>query len=343
MRRPDARAALCLPLLVLAAVPLSAVPAGAEPGSATRTVPDCVGLPWEAAQALASTSGFPLERRDAPEGAAGRVVDQRPGGLSEREPGTPLVLHVGTGAPLPAAPLPGATPPAAPLPEVTAPPVPSVPPAVVPPAALPPTGPLPPPAVRPARGPPPAPGRGPAPTPTPPPPPPGPPAPGKPTPPAATAVDLSTLPDEPQQGTQGPPVPTLLGLRREQLKPLVGPWVLVIGITLTTPEADGRVLEQFPAPGTPLSQGGWISLVLGATRAPAPDQRQVPDVLGQGLDAAVATLERAGFEVRLSAEASPDAQRALVVRQFPQRHCFIRPGQPVKLVIGRGGAAPAPR
>jgi penicillin-binding protein 1A len=67
------------------------------------------------------------------------------------------------------------------------------------------------------------------------------------------------------------------------------------------------VLEQDPRPGSMLVQTGTVTITVSP--APAPRGLLVPSVIGERRDAAVATLEEAGFvvEVRVQRECDPDA------------------------------------
>lgn len=285
---------------------LAAGSARAEEPAGTATVPDCVGLDLKGALDLARQAGFQPRAVFGAAGAAGFVVGQQPGGLARRAGGGELELNVAgqeTGGPAEAQPPAVAVPtPLAPteVPPPTVRPVPTLPtPPIVP--AVPPTAP----------------------------------APTAPKP-GLTTVDLAPFPEEVAAAGNGPPTPTLVGLRREQVKPLVGPWLVAFEFTLTTSESVGRVLEQDPAPGSPLAQGATISILLGALAAPTPNHRQVPAVAGLGLDEAVTLLRNAGFTAAFSAKSgSPEAERGRVLRQSPRKHAFALPGQPVRLVVAR--------
>lgn len=316
MRHPLAH----LLVLVLASLAvLNGTPASAGDPPGLATVPDGVGLDLLEAQALAQQAGFTSSAVFGGDGTPGSVVAQDPGGLALRPPGGLITFTV-------AGPGPGSEtlpPSAPPLPPAGGfPPV--APPAEAPtlPPQAPPDANLPPPAIKPPVEPPPV---------APPPsatatPPPAPRAPG---------IDLATLPEEPRQDPSGPAVPALLGIRREKLRPLVGPWMVSMQFTLTTPESDGLVLEQDPPPGTTLAKGATVTVVLGTTTAPTPEHRQVPSVLGLSVEEALAALQAAGFDTRLSARAGPDADRGHVLKQMPPRYCFGLPNRPVQLVVSR--------
>lgn len=313
---------LALLVAVLAVLPLAPASAGDPPGLAT--VPDGVGLDLEEAQALAQQAGFSTSAIFGGAGTPGSVVAQEPGGLALRPPGG-LITFTVAGADSGATAMPPLAPPLPPAGGF--PPV--EPPAEAPalPPQTPPDANLPPPAVKPPFEPPPV-----------APPLETPPSPGTATPapgPRSPGMDLSTLPEEPRQDTAGPAVPTLTGIRREKLRPLVGPWMVSMQFTLTTPESDGLVLEQDPPPGTTLAKGATVTVVLGTTTAPSPDHRQVPAVTGQSVEEALAALQAAGFDARLSARAGPESDRGRVLKQMPQRYCFALPSRPVQLVVGR--------
>ncbi|ONI82119.1 serine/threonine protein kinase [Saccharothrix sp. ALI-22-I] len=64
----------------------------------------------------------------------------------------------------------------------------------------------------------------------------------------------------------------------------------------------GKVVDQSPSPGTNAAKGSVITVTLGR----APDTVQLPDVVGQTLDNARATLEGNGFKVQTKDVDSPE-------------------------------------
>jgi len=100
--------------------------------------------------------------------------------------------------------------------------------------------------------------------------------------------------------------------------------------------AKGVVSEQFPAGGSTTASGAEVLIVVSLGAEPS-DAVTVPDVLGQTVDAATATLEGLGFAVSLEAvESQPE--NGTVVFQFPEANAKAAPGSEVLLVTG--SAAP---
>ncbi len=318
-------AGLCLGLWVLASGP--ALKARADAPAGPRTVPDCVGLRLEEAKALVAPSGFELALTYGAEGPPGKVVDQRPGGLSEREAGTTLTLTVAgtdtgeaTGpSPAPSAPRP-VEPPSAPPTGPDAPPptgsLPSLPPVETPPGppSLPPPGPAP-----------------------------GPTAPA----PAPSGIDLDALPLEALPNLNGPPLPNVLGRSAAEAERLLRGWRVVTELTLTPPESAGKIVEQDPEPTRTLAPGEAVTVVVGTATSPGPQARQVPALVGRTLDEALADLKAAGFVPTLRAAVSGEGERGRVLAQAPHRYSFAQRGGNVKVVVSRGpagaaGPSPAP-
>ncbi len=101
--------------------------------------------------------------------------------------------------------------------------------------------------------------------------------------------------DAPEQA----PVPTVTGLSatdaQKQLE--AGGWIYQQAtetIETEDPAMVGKVVSQSPRPGTTASKGSAITVTLGK----APDTAQLPDVTGQTLENARATLEGNGFKVQ---------------------------------------------
>lgn len=306
-------------LLALLALTLSA-PIHADAPAGDRTVPDCVGLEVGAAQALAKEAGFEVTLAYGAPGTPGQVVDQEPGGLALRPAGSALTLKVAGSdgsAPQPAAPV---APPAPAMPE----PPPVAPPTALPeaPSAPPPSGVLPPVDLPPT--------------------PQAPPVAPAPAAPEPTAVALESLPLEALPNTNGPALPNVLGLSASDAERRLAGWRVVTELTLVSPESNGKVVEQDPEPTRTLAQGESVTIIVGTATAPSPEARQVPALVGRPLDEALRDLASAGFQALLRAAPGSAADRGRVLMQMPRRYSFAARGANVKVVVGLGGAQPAP-
>jgi len=94
----------------------------------------------------------------------------------------------------------------------------------------------------------------------------------------------------------------------------------------------GRVVAQTPAAGSSVSEGSVVTLQVSA----GPGRAPVPDVSGQSPEQAQATLEDAGFEVRVSRRYSDDAPVDEVLRTNPGAGEQAVRGSEVALLVSRG-------
>ncbi|MEU4764161.1 Stk1 family PASTA domain-containing Ser/Thr kinase [Actinosynnema sp. NPDC023794] len=76
------------------------------------------------------------------------------------------------------------------------------------------------------------------------------------------------------------------------------------------PNLVGKVVEQSPAPGVSATKGSAVTVSLGK----APETAQLPDVTGQTLDNARATLEGNGFKVQTKEVDSPEPLNEVVTQ-----------------------------
>jgi beta-lactam-binding protein with PASTA domain len=95
---------------------------------------------------------------------------------------------------------------------------------------------------------------------------------------------------------------------------------------------EGAVVSTDPASGTELRQGAPVAVVV--SRGPEPVA--VPDVAGDGADAARAGLERAGLRARVTEAFDEDVARGRAVRTEPPAGEPARRGDTVQLVVSRG-------
>ncbi len=93
----------------------------------------------------------------------------------------------------------------------------------------------------------------------------------------------------------------------------------------------GVVLEQSPEGGTELEEGKTV--VLSVSSGPA--EGAVPDVVGEQTDDAVAAVEEAGFEAKVT-EVFADEEEGIVVEQDPAAGGNLREGATVELSASKG-------
>jgi serine/threonine-protein kinase len=95
------------------------------------------------------------------------------------------------------------------------------------------------------------------------------------------------------------------------------------------------VLSQSPSPGSSLTRGAHVRVVVSTGPNPQPDA-SVPDVTGQEQAAAADALHAAGFRVLVLNVATADqGQDGVVVEQQPRAGSDISGGSLVALYIGR--------
>jgi penicillin-binding protein 1A len=96
-------------------------------------------------------------------------------------------------------------------------------------------------------------------------------------------------------------------------------------------EPQGTVVEQFPAGGAQADLGIAIRLDVSTGEAP---QAEVPDVVGLLAGTARATIENAGFVVRVVTEPVDPDQEGRVVSQSPEAGTPADPGATVTITVG---------
>jgi eukaryotic-like serine/threonine-protein kinase len=136
------------------------------------------------------------------------------------------------------------------------------------------------------------------------------------------------------RGPEQVAVPDLVGRSRDEAQRLLGEAGLQAAFTeREDAEATaGTVLEQDPAPGTRLPEGGTVELVV----AREPEDVPVPGVIDDNEDDAIQALEDAGFEVNVEEEPveTPD-EDGIVLEQDPQPDTPRPQGSQVTITVGR--------
>jgi beta-lactam-binding protein with PASTA domain/tRNA A-37 threonylcarbamoyl transferase component Bud32 len=93
-----------------------------------------------------------------------------------------------------------------------------------------------------------------------------------------------------------------------------------------------EVFAQDPEPGARLQKGETVTLTVSEGKGKVP----VPDVTGQTLDDAEATLQDAGFEVRVRQEASDKVEEGKVIRTDPAANVQVDHGSTVTVFVSSG-------
>jgi serine/threonine-protein kinase len=129
-------------------------------------------------------------------------------------------------------------------------------------------------------------------------------------------------------------VPEVVGLTRRQADRALTDQSLVIGEVARAFDEQvpaGRIVAQDPAPGASVKPETPVSIVV--SRGPRPIE--VPDVVGDPVDEAVAEIEQAGLVAATSERFSDDVERGRVVSQQPGDGTLTR-GDTVALVVSLG-------
>ena len=150
------------------------------------------------------------------------------------------------------------------------------------------------------------------------------------------------------RGVQPVAVPDVTGLDREGARQTLEGQGLrpVFTSSETDAEEPGQVLEQQPAPGTEVSQGAEVRVVV----AEAPPEVDVPDVVDLREDEARSQLENADLRVRRRrVDTDVLEEDGVVLEQDPVAGETLPPGSRVTIVVGRfvpaapeDGGEPAP-
>lgn len=106
----------------------------------------------------------------------------------------------------------------------------------------------------------------------------------------------------------------------------------VVTVRENSPRERNEVIGQDPSGGARVEQGSRVRL----TVSDGPGTATVPDVVGQGRNAARQTLEDAGFEVEEETEPSDDVSENRVIEQRPTGQTQTETGATVTIVVSTG-------
>ena len=159
------------------------------------------------------------------------------------------------------------------------------------------------------------------------------------TPPGGTTIERgSTVVLDVSRGREQVEVPDVVGESEDNARSaLEGAGLRVGKVTEEASEEEpGTVIEQSPAGGEKVARDEAVDLVVARAVA-------VPDVVDSTEEEATATLEDAGFEVRVREQTVTDtAQDGVVLDQSPAPDEERRQGSRVTIVVGRLDAAATP-
>ncbi len=133
-------------------------------------------------------------------------------------------------------------------------------------------------------------------------------------------------PDVPQIG-----VPDLVGMKLEEARDEHGDnFEIEVGDEINDEQPVGMILSQDPQDGL-ADKGSTITVDVVGTRV-----AQVPDVTGEGRQAAQGALEESGFEVNVEEEESSFDDEGLVTDQDPEGGSEAEYGSGVTITVGTG-------
>lgn len=131
-------------------------------------------------------------------------------------------------------------------------------------------------------------------------------------------------------------VPNVLGMTKD--KALETLKAKSLGMESTTAHSDeyeaGEIISQNPESGEKVDKNTTVKCVISS--GPETKEASVPDVAGQGEDAAKKTLEKAGFEVETATENSDSVTQGKAIRTDPASGTLLTEGDTVTLYISIG-------
>jgi serine/threonine-protein kinase len=138
-------------------------------------------------------------------------------------------------------------------------------------------------------------------------------------------------------------VPGLVNLSLADAQGAVAPFnlrLVVAGEQNDAAHPAGTIISQDPAPGTPVSPGATVSVVLSK----GPAMTTMPSVVNTDGKQAQDFLSKAPyhFGVTVQAEENPDVPRGVVTRQEPAANAPVQVGANVTIWISTGAPTPVP-
>ncbi|MFC4530975.1 Stk1 family PASTA domain-containing Ser/Thr kinase [Sphaerisporangium dianthi] len=101
-------------------------------------------------------------------------------------------------------------------------------------------------------------------------------------------------------------------------------------VSVVSAKEQEKVFQTKPAAGEKVDEGAIVKIYVPKT------QTDVPDVTGQTVKDATATLKGAGFKVRVNEQTSTDVPQGSVISQSPRPGSKLTPGMTITLVVSSG-------
>jgi eukaryotic-like serine/threonine-protein kinase len=141
-------------------------------------------------------------------------------------------------------------------------------------------------------------------------------------------------------GADAIPMPGVIGQQVDDARRFLEGQGFSVGEIIDQPDEEvpvGEVIDQDPAPDSPVPRGSSVTLVVSS----GPEPRTVPEVSGLSVAEASQQLGAAGFTVSQSNEASSDVEAGIVIRTEPGAGEELPRGSPVTIVVSTGPAQAA--
>jgi beta-lactam-binding protein with PASTA domain/predicted Ser/Thr protein kinase len=133
-------------------------------------------------------------------------------------------------------------------------------------------------------------------------------------------------------------IPDVVGKARAEAEELIKTAGFKVGTVEEKADAEveqGRVISQDPKPGSRVTRGTAVNLVVSA----GPEKVTVPDVVGTSRLQAARLIRAAGLEVGTTSEEPSDKEAGIVIRQNPAAGSPVAKGSAVDLVVSSGPPA----
>ena len=133
-------------------------------------------------------------------------------------------------------------------------------------------------------------------------------------------------------------VPDVTGLTQEEAQRQLKDAGLAVEATSAYSDSPaGQVVEQAPATGSSLNEGGTVTITVSQGAVPVV---AVPNVMGQSQSAATGQLQQAGFQVTVVKAYSTSVPSGTVAGQNPPSGVFAERGATVQITVSQGAPPP---
>ncbi|MBQ6314197.1 MAG: Stk1 family PASTA domain-containing Ser/Thr kinase [Mogibacterium sp.] len=160
--------------------------------------------------------------------------------------------------------------------------------------------------------------------------------------PGAEAPKGGTITVNVSKGSKEGMVPNVVGMQRDEVEDFLAQYGYVLGNVKveTSPEDEGKVLEQDPVAGSPLDKESKVNIVVSDGKGT--EKGTVPSVTNLSLKEAKKAIQSAGFEVgRVDYDWSNSVDKGYVMYQQYQANSLLDKGTSIDIQVS-SGPEPAP-